>query len=681
MDHIPRLSEVLYIGLCREIGTPTEVAIRRDVLDIEERIKSPLYMHIGFILMDSGSYREGFRFTSSDRDRMLWLCNCKLITDICHFRIYNSSKHQIILMEDSETPPGFVRLRLLTPNYAQSSFINSCLVAFNGGLYISSSLTRNTFFNLLTGNRFSSYKNKTIHGPCTNGFFKSVEVDHALCFAIICCNKFLRNLVERCQRHAWPPVPVLEKILRNGCHCVPIGSKLDSPYNELEWRLSFSLAEQQLVCTMNHTQFLCYGLLKIFLKEVMNNRQEPILCSYYMKTTVFWIMQLGHVNWHPINFLDCFWKCFKYLIHFVYRGEFSNFFIPENNMFLNKVVGDTRESLLQQLYQYYRMGVSCLLLSPTLRSILEPALCNLSFAVSFTENITDINLCGMQEILGLSFRIEELCHCYLYLTSIDKLSRLSILPYQLLTLQYCTAETLVKLAFIMANSTSGYTHKNIYILDRMICNMLKLVAKLGPASYSLYLALYYYRTGRYDKTLLITFLTKRRLSQDFVIYYSKPAVDWHSYNEALGNLSLSRRMTMTWVCNVRISDNNPCIEELIFEQSVIQQNGFPILEISPFVMVEMLSVLSHYRLGNRSQCLQSRTDLQTLLLYDDGTYVPLKFIDISWQILGICQHIIGDLHGALQSYQESLKQEAYHGIQEATYIRIEWVKEQLDRNT
>lgn len=46
---------------------------------------------------------------------------------------------------------------------------------------------------------------------------------------------------------------------------MPIGSKLIDDESELEWRLSFSLAEQQLVYLFNHTQFLCYGMLKTFL--------------------------------------------------------------------------------------------------------------------------------------------------------------------------------------------------------------------------------------------------------------------------------------------------------------------------------------------------------------------------------------------------------------------------------
>jgi hypothetical protein len=38
MDEIPRVSEVLYSGLCGKIGTPTEVTIRRDVADMSEKI-------------------------------------------------------------------------------------------------------------------------------------------------------------------------------------------------------------------------------------------------------------------------------------------------------------------------------------------------------------------------------------------------------------------------------------------------------------------------------------------------------------------------------------------------------------------------------------------------------------------------------------------------------------------
>lgn len=43
MDHLPRVSEALYVGLCHYIGTPTdlEVTIRREVIDIDGKIRTP----------------------------------------------------------------------------------------------------------------------------------------------------------------------------------------------------------------------------------------------------------------------------------------------------------------------------------------------------------------------------------------------------------------------------------------------------------------------------------------------------------------------------------------------------------------------------------------------------------------------------------------------------------------
>ena len=71
MHHIPRLSEAVYVGMCRYVGTPTEVRIRREVTDTEEVVCRPLHIMIGADRMISGSRREGFRLKTSDWDFML----------------------------------------------------------------------------------------------------------------------------------------------------------------------------------------------------------------------------------------------------------------------------------------------------------------------------------------------------------------------------------------------------------------------------------------------------------------------------------------------------------------------------------------------------------------------------------------------------------------------------------
>ncbi|XP_062608993.1 uncharacterized protein LOC134270768 [Saccostrea cucullata] len=353
-------------------------------------------------------------------------------------------------------------------------------------------------------------------------------------------------------------------------------------------------------------------------------------------------------------------------------------------MFLNKIVGAARESLLEQLDQYYRLGVSCLLLSPTIRSILEPALYNLSLVIPSSEGqCNDISCndgCILREIVMLRFdfydEVVDVKH-FIFKKSVDTVLHLSLSPYQSVTLQYLTADCLVQAAFMIVNSVHYFKHKYVYCLDRKICNMLKLSLQVGTIPHSLYLALYYHRTGRYNEALYITNQTKRRLSEPHVMHNGMG--DSYRYREYVSGLSLSKRIKNAWVLPIIFHPKICYIEELTLEQLAAFQHS-RYLQIPPCVIVEMLSVLSHNRLGNRSQCLQSLTDLQTLMLYDDERYVPLERRSISWQILGICQQVVGDLHGALQSYEVSLKQEPFHFIQEATNSRIEWVKQQLQRD-
>ncbi|XP_052704919.1 uncharacterized protein LOC128180806 [Crassostrea angulata] len=677
-----RVSEALYVGLCGYIGTPIEVTIRREVMDMEEMIYKHVYIHKGCRGMRSGSHREGFRFKSSDIDTMFWITNHKVITDLSQSSVYDLSKHTIILMEDTDTPPGFVRLQLLTSPLDRN--ISSSVIPFNDGMLISNVKWRQIILTLISGNK--TFTNLKTHGPCANSFYGNIETDYALCFHCSYWPQLSCYWKKRCTLHNWPPNHVFYEILSNGCHFVPVGIKTAGDENELDWRLSFSQAEQKLIYSMNHTQFLCYGLLKIFLKEVVNRDiEEPFLCSYFAKTTLFWLIQIGNITWCPNNLLDCFWKCFKYLYHCVHRGVLPNFFIPQNNMFAGKLStvrgARTRQCLLEQLNGYYEMGVTCLLQSTTVRAMIEPVICNSFFRVEpllgHIKSVADTDACINWEIRCFEFPLENSRTNFLILRSITVLSNLSLTEYETLTLQKCTADVLVKTAFLYLNSLTENTNKAVYRSDRLIGNLLKLAGRVGDVSRLLYLAMYYYRTCRYREALRVTALVKSRLIQPYIMYNT---VDRDRYNESVAGWSLSKRMKKAWAYYLPLDNNVYYIQELALEQNVSKDNGDEsMLYISPYVMPDMLSVLCNYKLGNRSQCLQSLTDLQTLLLYDVGRYVPLNLRDLSWQILGICQHVVGDLHGALQSYQQSLSQEPYHKIQNATEYRIALVLNQLNQ--
>ncbi|XP_078337034.1 uncharacterized protein LOC111099656 isoform X2 [Crassostrea virginica] len=149
MQHIPRLSEAVYVGMCRYVGSPTEVRIRREVVDTMEVVCRPVCIMRGLDRMMSGSRREGFRLKTSDNDFMLWLPDHKVICDLSQISLYRIPQHTVILMECEDLPPGFTRLKLMTPSGNQN--VNSSLIASNNEIYISSFLYRAKMLRVSTG--------------------------------------------------------------------------------------------------------------------------------------------------------------------------------------------------------------------------------------------------------------------------------------------------------------------------------------------------------------------------------------------------------------------------------------------------------------------------------------------------------------------------------------------------
>lgn len=236
--------------------------------------------------MQSGSYREGFRFTSSDQDIMLWLINCKVICEMSQFSNYDAAKLNIILMKHSESPPGFVMLKLLTPTRNFQMFSSSVVVLLKD-CYISSKIFREISHDY--AKTYIWIRPMELHGPVTKINMEYLETDFGMCIACPYWPQTASSWIERCEiKKKWPVKSLLDKIKDNGCHVMPIGSKTNINEHDMEWRISFSLAEQIIVYSINHTQFLCYAILKVFLKEVLSREDpESLICSYFLKLFFF----------------------------------------------------------------------------------------------------------------------------------------------------------------------------------------------------------------------------------------------------------------------------------------------------------------------------------------------------------------------------------------------------------
>ena len=103
---------------------------------------------------------------------------------------------------------------------------------------------------------------------------------------------------DRPRHFGWPTQHDLMSIIDFGFHLVAVGHP-NSATKLLEWRISFSIAERALVWSFSHVQMQCYALMKIILKQFIKvrcNPQNQVLCSYFIKTFLFWKYETTEAN-------------------------------------------------------------------------------------------------------------------------------------------------------------------------------------------------------------------------------------------------------------------------------------------------------------------------------------------------------------------------------------------------
>ncbi|XP_063400192.1 uncharacterized protein LOC134684813 [Mytilus trossulus] len=189
-----------------------------------------------------------------------------------------------------------------------------------------------------------------IHGPCqstANG-----DYDSASCLR---CNKWISPVQQWIYRSrtTWPDYTLVNSAVQYGVLFVPIGCK-NSPNEDLQWRTSFSVTEKLLIYSFTHTQLLCYALMKIILKDLIKPRHGDLLCSYFLKTIMFWISEeVIPSKWKPKNMLSCFLDCFSRLIYCVEYKTCLHYFIPEYNLFEDRFTEEEHKTLMYALKSIY----------------------------------------------------------------------------------------------------------------------------------------------------------------------------------------------------------------------------------------------------------------------------------------------------------------------------------------
>lgn len=647
-------SESVHIWMCQNIGTTKQVASRRDILDIEELLNKLSSLELKRRIC--GSIREGFTL-DSDVDYMNWYEKIRVIWNFSQAESYEN--YMLINADSSESPPGYVLLFLPSENIYENDFLNkmlsSALIKINNRICLSSSKFRQ--------NELSSFpRGSKINGPCLSETLGHIHYDLSTGFASDRLPPYAASWADRCL--SWPPTDVVDRIVRKGCHFVAVGHKLGN-HEDNEWRISFSVAEYELVRSMNHTQFLTYGLLKLMLEKkikkfLCTRNEHKLLNSYHIKTVVFWAIQQNTLHhWCPQNMLAGFWICFKLLLKWVYEGICPNFFIPENNMFKTKMHGFAHQHFFRKLYRMYENGIyAC--------QPIKAILCNLTYTNRIDENsilsedkfdaefFENVDFKSAMDISSLNdFDVTE--------KSWEQLINLPRTQYEIVMLQRHASSVFQSTAFILRNINSfRRTNKLIYIADKVSCQMLKLATKWGFLSDVLYFAMYYYKTMRYREALSLLDTAKKKLDLPYFLYCGSAVGN----PRTVDGLSLSKKMRRVVIGDIRLQTDINYINELMPEQTSCLKNIGQQLRIPPSVFINMLTFLCSRHVDT------IRTQSALNALKSDVEHASEHYGRISYEILGICQEIAGNIQDALNSYYKSLKQFPLPLIESATEQRI-----------
>ncbi|VDI71241.1 Hypothetical predicted protein [Mytilus galloprovincialis] len=628
----------LYEHLVKTAGTEVDIRKRQNLFITKDMIQNEILLNIGMkiTVISSGSLAEGIDLPGSDMDIMYVIKDVDIIRDVRNIK--HSVQRTILVMENDNGHPGFTKLRLIAGGDGESFFIQpNCIESTRQGLYVSV----NTFVNNIK-EKVPHYQCSS-HGPCLS------DNDHEVDFAFCLRSKYLPyNAIPWASRYRmqWPPNSVIDKIKKGGCLLVPIGPR-NMPDCDILWRLSFSVAEKQLVHSFNFTQLLCYCLLKLTLKHIVNTNKhaEGLLCSYFLKTALFWVSEEVDIDTFQLSQLySCFCRCLSKIIFWVNNCYCPNYFIPEHNMFLGKINIENNKMLINVLYKIKSDGIHGLIHSLFQNDNGHHSLFSTQLEPSFIKlDLLFYRICYTD--YGNLYKISS---CLKSLEFIEYLLKSKSCTFIVDVCKWHHAKTSQWAAQLLPSprvTTERYKiHKRYH---RHLQDGIKADAVAGWLLY----ASFYYVTGQFTITLRLTDYVLSKCLPDMITIGCKKYRDRHiNYyrNHVHATMTLQVKMRMVVIQNVMyLSHSSLMPDELQLE---VNDN---LIAIPPIVMSHCLKFLCYHHVGDVLNRHHALHDLFSTV--KQRNLISSSTLSISLTILGICLEISDEKDAAYLCYEEALQ--------------------------
>ena len=573
----------LYQFLCHHIvGTEETVKTKRTFNTIRDDISS----NETLTQITSGSFGEGLEMKGSDLDIMYVAQDVHVYEDIN--KVPFNSRKTTVVMDMDDCKLGFTQLRLL--QCYDPDILRMCKQVGNY-IYLSNE-------QLKSDVREQIRKPIMIHGPCLSDM--GGITDLAICFH---SREWISPAHKWIKRHnsSWPSSELKSRIIDHGVLFVPIGCR-GSKNEDIEWRCSFSVGEKLLIYTFTHVQLMCYALMKILLKDVIDSNDDckGLLCSYYIKNIIFWVSEeLPLSIWRPENLIYCFMRCFERLLYCVEYSMCPHYFIPEINMFENKIEGHERQILLGRLKVLYSYGWRCILLSKQLskyRVISSNILSASNERMEYIKSILCTKSVGLPLAEGRKIPFTRYCQS----------PRLQSYSHYIMSLRNNNAAQQVYVGGRNRNKAQYNQYQTC--LSYLLYNL-----HHDSVSGWLMLASFYYRMKHYNTALNIVSYAVSKCTTEKV--YCQLDLSNEQYalikTRTIQSISITRVLKLLLVRYVWFTPQSTLIPEEL-ELDVV--NGYHYLP--PVVYSHFLRFLCHYHLNNVNQCCNAISDLQLTLSED-----------------------------------------------------------------
>ena len=357
-DWSPEHNKYLSALLDDVTGSEEGVRIRQDFCKIHDCIMwiNPHNANVYY----TGSKAEGLDLPGSDRDYMYDINDLYNIevSESLHDLIRSTRRNKLLIVTDN-VPPAFATLKCVT---LQDPLLFLSAVHMNNEWYLSSQ-------QFVSSPWLQSEKTDTsrIQGPSVETWSEYDDTSQSgqdNVPSIVC--KFWPTSADewkdRPRHYGWPSQRDKEYIEQFGCHLVPVGHPL-SARKSLEWRLSFSIAERTLAWSFNHTQLQCYAVMKVILKEYVKTKcaekYKSVLCSYFIKTFLFWqIEKMDRSFWQIANLSGCIIFLFREFYSCIQTGVLRHYFVSRFNLLEINLTPDAQTELLKIFGKVIEAGIS-----------------------------------------------------------------------------------------------------------------------------------------------------------------------------------------------------------------------------------------------------------------------------------------------------------------------------------